>query len=86
MCANFLQSEVTVIEVVKEKKPELLADVMKMYSDYKSILEDYCKVVSPLKIRIKQLEVSICFYFYIPCLGRQVRYDLAISARLLFVA
>ncbi|MDX1904605.1 MAG: hypothetical protein SFU27_10645 [Thermonemataceae bacterium] len=64
MTSCSLDSEETIKAVVRSKKPELLGKVNAMYASYKDILEDYRRVVDPIKKRIKQLEVGFYLYFY----------------------
>lgn len=54
----FLQSKENIINVVKEKKPDLTARVKKIYADYEEIYKDYRTVITPIKNRIMELEVS----------------------------
>jgi len=54
----FLNFKSDILEVVRDEKPELLAYVEKVYADYESVYEDYRKVITPIKKRIKELEVS----------------------------
>ena len=56
MVDNFLKSEAVIKEVVQAKKPALLADVVKIYSECKPIFEDYQKMLTPIKARIRKLE------------------------------
>jgi len=67
MVELFLKDEVKIKQVVQEKKPSLFAGVEKFYTDYRNILEDYCKAVGPIKKRIEKLEgekyVTISHYF-----------------------
>ena len=57
MVERFLQSKPSILKAVEENKPQSLSEVKKVYAEYESIYEDYCKVVGPIKKRIADLEV-----------------------------
>lgn len=65
MVTSFLQSESTIKDVVGLKKTELLTTVEEMYTTYKSILQDYCKIIGPIKKCITQLEVGFYHFIYL---------------------
>lgn len=57
----FLKSKAEILNVVREKKPDLIAEVEKLYVDYESVYEAYRKLVTPIQKRIADLEVSTLF-------------------------
>lgn len=87
MVECFLQSKAVIKDVVETKKPELLNEVSKIYDDCENMFKDYCKVVSPIKKRIADLEVIFVLLLLLTLntLGRQVCNNFALSAIILVV-
>jgi len=76
-----LKSKVNILETVQDKKPELVAIVEKLYSEYESVFEDYRKLMIPIKKIITQLEVSLYSSKVIHSfLGRQICDYLSLSS------
>jgi len=58
MVECFLDSKTKILDVIRDKKPDLIEEVESIYTNYGSAYEDYRKLVTPIKKRIVQLEVS----------------------------
>lgn len=65
MVDHFFRSKTDILDVVKEKKPDLHSDVVKLYTDYEEAFKDYQKVVEPIRKRIVNLEVFFILHFFI---------------------
>lgn len=63
MVDQFVLSKDKILQVVQERKPNLFAEVEKLYLDYEPIYKDYQKVIEPIKKIIIALEVCLCFIF-----------------------